>query len=147
MKPEVGKFLQVAAGHVLTRTLPALEGYEQSSMGVLGMLLVEASTEHERSAQRRVEENAVMRALFADAAGVVDDAGLASRLREAAATQDTDLRISALEAGNAALRELLIELHTHVEGLDSEDAHRIEDAIWRELVASTERRKVSIGAY
>lgn len=147
MKPELGKFLQVAAGHVMTRTMPALQGYEQSSMGVLGMLLIEASAEQERGAQRRVEENAVLRALFADAAGVIDAAPLRKRLLHAAETRDDSLLISALEAGNAALRGLLIELHAHVETLDTEGARRIEAAIWRELVASTERRRISFGAF
>ena len=50
-----------------------------------------------------------------------------------------------LEAGNRALRSLLIELHAHVEGLPGDGARRIEAAIWRELAASTERRKLASG--
>jgi hypothetical protein len=57
------------------------------------------------------------------------------------------LLVPELEAGNRALRALLIELHAHVEGLESAEARRIEAAIWRELAASTQRRKLSLGPF
>ena len=52
-----------------------------------------------------------------------------------------------LESANGALRGLLIELHAHIEELASPEAGRIEASIWRELAASTERRKLSLGPY
>ena len=48
---------------------------------------------------------------------------------------------------NCALRALLIDLHVHVEELDSQAARSLEAEIWRELVASTERRKLGIGPF
>jgi hypothetical protein len=134
--------------HLMTRTGAQLPpGYEQSSVGVLALMLAEVKQEFERAAARRVEENVALRGLFAEAARVVTDAALRARLEEAARGRDESLRVSDLEASNAALRALLIELHAHVEETDSAGARRIEDAIWRELVASTERRRIGIGAF
>jgi hypothetical protein len=41
----------------------------------------------------------------------------------------------------------LIKLHAHIEDLRSERARQIEAMIWRELVASTERRRFSMGPF
>jgi hypothetical protein len=52
---------------------------------------------------------------------------------------EEDLRVSALQAINARLRQGLIDLHTAVEGIDPD----LEAAIWVELVASTGRRRTA----
>jgi hypothetical protein len=65
----------------------------------------------------------------------------------AARGEDASLAVSALEQGNCELRALLIELHVHVEELASLAARELEAGIWRELVASTERRKLGIGPF
>ena len=148
MKPDVDRFLDVAALHLMTRTGAALPpGYEQSSIGVLAVMLAEVKQEFERAAARRVEENAALRELFGEAALGVTDPSLRGRLEEAARGRDESLLVSDLEASNAALRALLIELHAYVEESASPAARRIEDAIWRELVASTERRRLGLGAF
>ncbi len=148
MKPDVARLLEVAAAHLMTRAGPALPaGYPRSSALVLAVLLAELKTEFERAAARRVEENDALRLLFAEAGTAVEDAELAGRLAEAARERDASLLVPDLEAANAGLRGLLIELHAHVEDLDSPEAARIEEAIWRELAASTERRRIGIGAF
>ncbi len=144
MKPDPTRFLEVAAGHLMARAAPLLPAYEQSSASVIGLLLTAVAEEFGRAAARRMDENRALRALFAEAAAAVEDAALAARLREAAEGGDPDLRVEALEATNADLRALLIELHAHVEGLASEAARRIEEAIWSELVRSTERRRLTL---
>ena len=78
---------------------------------------------------------------------VVADPELSARLSQAAATGDASLLVSKLEIANGVLRGLLIELHAYVEELDSPEAKQIETAIWRELAASTERRKLSLGPF
>ena len=148
MKPEVRRFLDVSAGHLMMKTAPALgAGYEQGSIQLLAMLLLEVSQEFEQAAKRRVEENAVLRGIFADAAPVVSDIALRERLEQAARGQDTSLAVSDLEADNVKLRELLIALHVHVEELEGADARRIDEQIWSELFASTERRRRMLGAF
>ncbi len=132
----------------MAKVSPALgSSYEQSSAMVLGVMLSAVREELERVASRRVEENQILRALFADAAIHVEDTTLQSRLEAASTSKEPSLRVSDLERSNCELRGLLIELHTHVETLDTPEASRIEQAIWRELVVSTERRKLSIGPF
>ncbi len=144
MKPDPTRFLQVAAVHLMARTAPRLPAYEQSSASVIGLLLTAVAEEFGRAAARLVEENRALRELFRGAADAVRDGALAARLREAAGGADPDLRVEALEAANAELRTLLIDLHAHVETVDSEAARRVEKAIWSELVRSTERRRLSL---
>jgi hypothetical protein len=148
MRPEPSRFLGVAAGHLLLKTAAALgPGYEQSSVSVIGLMLTQLAEEFERAAARRVEENRELRRIFAGAVDVVADDDLRGKLALATRGEDANLAVSALEQGNCELRALLIELHVHVEGLDTPPARKLEGEIWRELVASTERRKLGIGPF
>ncbi len=148
MKPDAGKLLGVVAAHLMVRTAPALEpGYEQSSVAGLAALLMAAGEEFERGAARRVEENTELRRLFREGSQVCEDPDLCGRLEAAADSSDESLLLTGLERSNAALRALLIELHARVETLDSDGARGLERAIWRELVASTERRRLGLGAF
>ena len=148
MKPDVGTVLEVVGGKLLLEVAPAVPaGYLRQSVGLTGILLSMVKEEWERSAARRVEENAALRALFGRAAGVVGDAELRRRLSEAATGSDASVLISALEQSNSALRTLLIELHAHVESLSTPAARTLDDEIWRELVASTERRRFALAPF
>jgi hypothetical protein len=86
------------------------------------MILGVAAEMWDRTAQILVEENRAVRALLGETG------------------DDPDLRLSVLEAENNRLRGALIEAHAAAEA--SGDETRAE-AIWAELVASTERRKLS----
>ena len=146
MKPDVGRLLEVAVGHLMGETVPLLgrayghSVYEQSNVGVLGMMLLAVRHEHERAAARRVEENRELRRMFARASAVVGAGDLSTKLAAAAEAEDADLTVSALEQSNVELRGLLIELHAAVEEIDSPAARTLEEEIWRELAASTRRR-------
>lgn len=148
MKPDVSRMLEVSAISLMTRLGPGLPThYEQSTAGALGALLLALREEFERGAARRVEENDAIRQLFLRAHPVVRDAALGERLHAAAESPSTDLAISALEAENDRLRGLLIELHAHVESLDGPEPREVDDAIWRELSRSTERRKFAMAMF
>ena len=148
MKPSVDRMLEVSAMALMLRLGPALPtSYEQSTAGALGVLLLAVREEFERGAARRVEENTTLRALFARAQTVADDDALVARLREASAVQPSALEISALDAENAELRALLIATHAHVETLDTPEARALDDAIWRELARSTERRRFAMAVF
>jgi len=154
MRPTPARFIEVAFGHLLERVAPTLSGsYAQSDMTVLGALLLGLGEEFERAAARRIEENREIRRIFALAAKTLGgsdglgDGELVARLASAAAGEDTDFSVSALEAANVRLRGLLIELHERVETVESAPARDIEKQIWRELAASTERRKLSFGPF
>ena len=148
MKPDLGRVLEQTAISLLTEIAPAVSPpYRQSSVGAYGALLIAAKEEAERGAARRVAENQALRALFERAARVVDDAELAERLRSDGVGTDPDLHLTALDATNAILRERLIELHAHIEEQSGDDARAIEEAVWDELVASTERRRLPLAAF
>jgi hypothetical protein len=148
VKPEATHALERLTQALLVEIAPAVQpAYRQASVSIQAMMLLVIREEFDRAAARRVEENRALRALFADAASAVSEVALRERLAAAAASDDPSLRVPELEAGNRALRTLLIELHAHVEGLESAEARRIEAAIWRELAASSERRKFSLGPF
>ncbi len=148
MKPDVERFIEVAAMYLIGQLAPALGSkYDQSNIATLGALLTVLREEFDRASARRVEENRALRQLFAAATPVVQDAALRTQLEEAAAGADGSLLVSDLERGNSILRALLIELHAHVENLTTPDAKRIESAIWAELVKSTERRRLMMAPF
>lgn len=148
MKPEIPNVLEILTGTLMFDVVPNVSpSYRQSSVGVTAMLLGMVREEWDRVADRRVEENAALRALFRESLSAVSDANLRGRLEAAAETRDPSYRVSDLERGNEALRALLIELHAHVELEKGAEARKVEDAIWRELSASTERRKISLAPF
>ena len=81
----------------------------------------------------RVAENARIRALFADAGAMIADAGLATRIANAAVLRDPGLKISELDAESNRLRTLLAKLHAHVDETDSTSARDFSGRIWRAL--------------
>lgn len=148
MKPEIPKVLEVVAAKLIFELAPSVTpSYRQSSIGVTAMLLGIVREEWDRAAARRVEENASLRALFRDASSIVTDTDLRQRLEQAAASTDASLLVSELEKSNDALRALLIDLHAQVEEQSGAASRALEDAIWRELSASTERRKLSLAPF
>ncbi len=148
MKPDVPKLLEILSARLMFDVAPNVQpSYRQSSVGITGILLTMVREETERAAARRVDENAALRALFARAVGQVADASLRGRLDAAAASRDPSLLLSELERANAELRALLIELHAHVEEQTAPWARALDAEIWRELVASTERRRLSLAPF
>jgi hypothetical protein len=148
VKPDISRVLEVLAGTLMVDVAPNVTpSYRQASVFANALLLTNIREELDRIAERRVEENRALRALFAQAAPDIADAPLRARLAEAAESQEPSLRISALDASNAGLRQLAIELHAYVEAQDVPAARRIEASLWRELAASTERRKLGLGAF
>lgn len=148
MKPTVDAVLPLLAQSLMLEWAPRLpDDYAQKSAGLAALLLQYAAESFEVAAAERAEENAAMRAIFAEAAPAVDDAELRARLERSAEAGEPSLRVSALQAANEALRALLVELHAHVEAHEGEGARRVEAAIWRELGRSTERRKRSLDPF
>jgi hypothetical protein len=147
MKPDIPLVLDEHAKRLMERMVPQLEGFDANGAAMMSFMLTMIGEEWDRAASRRVEENAAIRAIFADAHSCVADAALADRLKTLAQSKDDDLRISALDASNNALREALTELHAYIETQESEAARRLNDAIWAELRQSVERRKLSLANF
>ena len=123
MNPPVPAVLAELAGLIVRNTAPDVAPAERASdLGLTAALLGVAAEMWDRQAAILVDENRAVRALL-------DETG-----------QDTDLRISALQTENDRLRAALITAHAAAEAAG--DTAR-QDAIWAELAASTERRKLS----
>ncbi|MFZ5720440.1 MAG: hypothetical protein ACOY5Y_13370 [Pseudomonadota bacterium] len=123
MNPKVPAVLAELAGLLLKNAMPGVPEAERASdLGLSALLLGLAAETWDRQAAILVEENRAVRALLGEAGA------------------DEDLRLSALQAENDRLRAALVEAHAAAEAAG--DAAR-QDAIWAELIAATERRRLS----
>jgi hypothetical protein len=148
VNPDVGVVLETVAAKLLFEMAPQMQPpFMQGTVTVLGLLLSMLREEWDRCAQRRVDENQAMRQLFRHALAHVGDDGLRRRLADAAEGADASVRLSDLDAANDGLRSLLIELHAHVEEQPGAAAREVEERIWQELLASTERRRLSLAPF
>ena len=124
MTPNIPSVLAELAQLVARNAAPGVPDAERASdLGLTSMLLGLAAEVWDGEAQRLVEENRALRALLP------------------ADGEDADLRLSKLKAENDRLRALLIA--AQIEAEQAGDAAR-QDAIWTELVRSTERRRISV---
>jgi hypothetical protein len=89
----------------------------------------------------RVSENAAIRSLLAEAGSRYP-----ALARAAAATSDGDYSIAALDAANAQLRRLLIELHEGAELADDRELDRKILKLYREIAGRRELRLPSAKA-
>lgn len=145
MKPDVPVVL-AAFAEILQGELSVQLGGSYAGQQVLrgASLMPSFAIEFDRAAARRVEENKALRALFELAAPQVDEPELKQALRQAAESQDSDLRITALQQGNDLLRALLIRLQGWAENGEPGRTQPVLDAIWLELKRSTERRALPL---
>jgi len=118
--------------------VPKLEGFSANNAAMMAAMLQMISEEWDRAASRPVAENAAIRAILRRASAVLGDPALLAQAQGA----DTDLRISSLEAANDALRRNLTDVHARVENTAGPEARELERAIWDELRASVERRRI-----
>lgn len=145
MKPDVPVVMGGFLAALATEIAPNLNGeYSAGNASTMGLALFFAGQEFERAAEIRVRENDEMRSLFADAQAddVVAEDALRTRLREASKGTDESLAISALDASNASLKTLLIEMQVALEASATPAAARLETKVWDHLVGSAERRKL-----
>jgi hypothetical protein len=124
MTPEVPSVLAELSALLMKNAMPGVPEPERASdLSLSAMLLAVAAEIWDRQAQILVEENRAVRALLGQAG------------------DDPDLRLSVLQAENNRLRVALTEAHAAAEAAGDEPR---QAAIWVELIASTERRKLSM---
>ena len=124
MTPDVPSVLSELAALLVRNAAPEVPDAERASaLGLSSMLLALAAEVWDGAAENLIQENRALAVLLDDKAS------------------EASLRLSALRAENARLRARLIQAHVAAERAD--DAAR-EEAIWAELRASTERRKLSV---
>lgn len=123
MNPPVPAVLAELAGLLMKNAAPDVPAPERASDLSLSALLLGVTAEiWDRQAHILVEENRAVRALLGEAG------------------EDADLRLSMLQVENDRLRAALIDAHAAAEVAG--DTAR-QDAIWAELAAATERRRLS----
>lgn len=123
MNPPVPAVLAELAGLAIKNAMPGVPDAERASdLGLSAALLGLAAEVWDRQAHILVEENRAVRVLLGEAG------------------EDADLRLSVLKAENDRLRAALIEAHAAAEAAG--DTAR-QQAIWAELVAATDRRRLS----
>lgn len=142
MKPEVGTILGLTVQKLAMGIAEEGAAFAQGTVGLLASMLTLSAREYERGADIRVTENREIRALFAELAPAVTDAGLRQALTDAAKAHDPSFRISDLNEGNYALRRLLTRLQIDAEEHGALDAQK---RIWVVLKALAQRRLVQLG--
>lgn len=144
MKPDPNLVLGHLAGMMLQQVAPqAQPSYLAGTIAMSGMLMGMLAEEWDRAADRLARENRAIRALFRQAERIALDPTLAHDLRALAGGEDDDLRVSALEAANGGLRAALIRLQAAIEDRTDAASRALNDAIWAELSASTQRRALA----
>lgn len=143
MKPSPELVLNHAFAKIAMEMGPALPpGYGQGSATTTAVLLLMVAQEFNRGAAVRKAENDSLRGLFADVAGRLPEP-LATAVRSASGGQDTDLSVSALDATNAALKTLLIDVHAAAE---AQGDHALDHRIIRLMQGWAVQRQVVLPA-
>ena len=138
MKPDVPAVLIELAGLVAANAGPEVQLADRAgALGITAGLLVLAAQAFDATAHHLVIENRAIRSLLSRGGKFAPSPSVPAN------GQDADLRISALDGENRRLRAALIALHAEVERRPDPDARALDAAIWAELLASTERRKVA----
>ncbi len=141
MKPNSDFLLRSIAKSLATEIHPLVDSeYHQSILKQIIELLVGIAADFDGAAARLIDENTEIRGLFADAVASIGDDNLKERLEKAAKSVDGDFKVSELDKSNQDLAGLLIELHTHVETIEGDEARRIEAAIGQALLMKSMRR-------
>jgi hypothetical protein len=141
MKPDPACILNTFARMLRTSNLTRPDDdYLSATQSIMGELLAALAADFDTAVARCLEENTALRALFAAAAGWVEDPYLKQRLLTAAGQVEQEYAVSALDRANQDLIRLLIDLHVHVEALPGDAARRLEGEIWKALSARVMRR-------
>ncbi|WP_293678314.1 hypothetical protein [uncultured Phenylobacterium sp.] len=123
MTPQIPAVLLELSDLLIRNGRPGVPEAERASeLGISAMLLSVTAEIWDRQAHILVEENRAIRAILGQAG------------------DDPDLHLTALQAENNRLRAALIEAHAAAEAAGDTGK---EAAIWAELRASTERRKLA----
>jgi hypothetical protein len=124
MTPEVPAVLSELAQLLMRNAPPGVPDAERASaLGLSAMLLGLAAEVWDGAAHNLVDENRALRSLLGEEGA------------------DDDLHLSALQAANIRLRGKLIAAQVAAEAAGDT---AMQEAIWAELRASTERRKLSV---
>ncbi|WP_077211772.1 hypothetical protein [Bacillus dakarensis] len=142
MKPSMNEMLESICETLLKDIAPSQQSdYQTKQLNTMAFLILNAAKEYDQAADIRFQENARMRKIFLEASTLVEDQELRGKVEAAAKSKDTSLSIKALDAANDELNELLIELQTYVEEVETPLGADLLQSIWSYFVDSTARRR------
>lgn len=148
MKPDIGRYLLQSAQTLGVELAERVDAdYDKSVLGVFALLNVISAVEYDRAAEIRVWENGQMRALFADAALMTGSSTLRDSLVELAASEDSSVRISDLDAAGDMLQQKLIELQIHLEEQEDDVSQQLHRRLWQFLQEATDRRALHLSPF
>jgi hypothetical protein len=145
MTPGASQHLISVATTLGGRVIAALpeDHYAVGDTKMSALICVLMAQHVDGAADLLIRENAAIRSIFSRAAPLVGGA-LVARLDEAGAATDANFRISTLEAGNAALANLLIELQTDLEARSDDWAKELDRESWRVLRDGADGRMLQL---
>lgn len=141
MKPDIPAVLEDVARKLRDTILPDLKGFQANMVGMTAAMLDMTAEAWDGAADRLVQENAALATLLAQGSELTGDPAFGDAAKEEA----QDLKISTLERINDQRRLALIALQARIE--TNEGAQALNSAIWHELRASTERRRVALANF
>lgn len=137
MKPSIPAAASDLAARLRSEIVSELTGFRANNVAMGSAMIDMIAEEFDRAAARLFEENEAVRGLLRRGAALVN--AIAAPDVPAA----VDLRVSALEAENDALRAALIDVQAALETRSDADARALDADIWRELGRSVERRRIA----
>jgi hypothetical protein len=141
MKPDIPTVLEDVARKLRETILPDLKGFQANMVGMTAAMLDMTAEAWDGAADRLVQENAALATLLGQGSTLTGDPAF----RDAAKEEAQDLKISTLERINDQRRRALIALQARIE--TDQSAQALNTAIWDELRASTERRRVTLANF
>lgn len=141
MKPDIPAVLEDVARKLRETILPDLKGFQANMVGMTAAMLDMTAEAWDGAADRLVQENAALATLLGQGSTLTGDPAF----RDAAKEEAQDLKISTLERINDQRRRALIALQARIE--TDQSAQALNTAIWDELRASTERRRVTLANF
>lgn len=141
MKPDIPAVLEDVARKLRETILPDLKGFQANMVGMTAAMLDMTAEAWDGAADRLLQENAALATLLGQGSTLTGDPAF----RDAAKEEAEDLKISTLERINDQRRRALIALQARIE--TDQSAQALNTAIWDELRASTERRRVTLANF
>jgi len=123
MIPKGAEGIGHLATRLLTETMPkATDAYMAADLGMVAGLLGMVAQDYDRAAEVLMTDDAEIRALFDEAAGLPLGAKIKDRMAAALASRPAGFRISQLSEHMDTIMRVLIDLHAAVEDAAADGA-------------------------
>jgi len=141
MKPEINTALITLAQELIQRFSPLLQDkYEQSRLNSWGTLLLMASMDLDKAADKLIEQNKLIKAFLKKYSRKIIDRDLIQEIDLLTKVKKPKYDISTLDELNQEFRGTLVKTHAYFEKESNSEALK---EIWRILRVMHNHRKVS----